>query len=237
MGLATAGAHGFPFGLDFGGNLKRSAFPAVGILGRLQLGLVGQSAVTFGRILRGMAVSDVGLAGDHRRAVGFLGRRQGAIDIFGIMAVAFQHVPSRSCKARLLIGGIRKRHFAVDGNAVVIPQHDQAVQLVLARDADGLLADALHQAAVADNDVGVMVLHLGTPAGAQMRLCHGKANRVGDALTQGAGGGFNASHMAKLGVACGDGAPLAEVLDLVQRDVFVARQVQQRIDQHRAMAS
>ena len=80
-----------------------------------------------------------------------------------------------------------------------------------------------------------MVLHLGTPAGAQMRLGHGETNRVGNALAQGAGGGLNPGHMAIFRVTCGDGTPLAEVLDLLQRHVLIAGQMQKRIDQHRAV--
>ena len=152
------------------------------------------------------------------------------------MAVAREDIPARGSKTRLLVGHIRERDLAVNGDAIVIPQHDQPRQLLLARNADGLLADAFHQAAVARDDPGVMVLHLGAPAGAQMLFGHGKAHGIGNPLTQRAGGGFHPRNMAEFRVAGGDRAPLAEILDLVQRHILIPRQVEQRIDQHRAMA-
>lgn len=42
--------------------------------------------------------------------------------------------------------------------------------------------------------------------------------------------------MAKLGVAGSDRAQLAEILDLIEGHIRVARQMQQRIKQHRAVA-
>ena len=61
------------------------------------------------------------------------------------------------------------------------------------------------------------------------------ADGVGEALPQRSGGDFDAGRVAALGVAGREAAPLPELLDVVQRQV-VTGQVQQRVQQHRAMA-
>ena len=80
---------------------------------------------------------------------------------------------------------------------------------------DRLLADALHQAAVAGNHVGVVIDQLAPVAPAQDFLGHGKADRVGDPLTQRSGRGLDPIGVAIFGMACRDRAPLAKILDLL----------------------
>ena len=102
--------------------------------------------------------------------------------------------------------------------------------------ADGLLADTLHQTAVARDAPGMVIDDLGPPTGAQGCLGHGKAHGIGQPLTKRAGGGFDPGGMAIFGVARRDRAQLPEIADLFQRHVGIAGQMQQRIQQHRAMA-
>ena len=100
------------------------------------------------------------------------------------------------------------------------------------------MADALHQAAVAQEGVGVVVHDLVAVAvefAGQQLLGQRHADRVGDALAERAGGGLDAGGVAVFGVAGGLAVELAEALQLGDRQV-VAGQVQQRVDQHRAMA-
>jgi hypothetical protein len=69
---------------------------------------------------------------------------------------------------------------------------------------EGLVADALHQAAVAQEGVGVVVHHgvaFAVELGRQQLLGQRHAHGVGDALAQRAGGGFHAGGVAHLGVA------------------------------------
>ena len=101
---------------------------------------------------------------------------------------------------------------------------------------DGFLADAFHQAAVADDCIGIVVNQLATVLCALDFLGHGKAHGIGDPLTQRASCGFHRIQKEVFGVTCSQGAHLAEVFDLVQRDLCVTTQVQKRIDQHRAVA-
>ena len=61
------------------------------------------------------------------------------------------------------------------------------------------------------------------------------AHAVAKALAQRPGGGLNPFHQLMLGMAGRLAAPLAELLDVVERQV-VARQVQQAVKQHAAVA-
>ena len=61
------------------------------------------------------------------------------------------------------------------------------------------------------------------------------ADRVGDALTERTGGGFHARSDADFRVARRLAVQLAELFKLIHRQV-VARQVQQGVNQHRAVA-
>ncbi len=104
------------------------------------------------------------------------------------------------------------------------------------------MADAFHQATVAHEHVGMVIddivldlaVHAVELLGQQL-LGQRHAHRVGDALSQRAGGGLNTRRDADFGVTSGLAVQLAEVLELAHRQ-FVAGEVQQRIDQHRAMA-
>ena len=175
----------------------------------------------------------MGFARDQSRCTCGLGLGQGAVDIDRIMAVAGKHRPARSGKAGFLVGDIGDRNFAINRDAIVIPQHNQVFQLVLACQRQRLLADALHQAAIARHHIGAVALHLGPQTGAQVGFGHGKAHRIGKPLAQGPCRGFNASGMAVFWMPRRAHAPLAKALDLVQRDIGVARQIQHRIQQHR----
>ncbi len=100
----------------------------------------------------------------------------------------------------------------------------------------GLVADALHQAAVAGDDVGVVVDQLVAEAGGEMALGQRHADRVGEALAQRPGRGLDAEGVPVLGMAGRARAELAEAPQLVERHVRIAGEVEQRIEQHRAVA-
>ncbi len=233
MGLRAAGPHGFPLLLDLVRHLERAVGPAVGFLGGGKLCRIGQRTMALGRVLCGVTQRDVGLAGDHRRARIGLGRGDGGVDGIGVMAVDVLHVPARGRNAGRLVRGIGQRDIAVDGDAVVVEEQDQARQLLHPRKRDGLLADPLHQAAVAGHDVGVVVDDLRPPVRAQRFLGDGEPHGIADALSQRAGRRFDPGSMAVLGVPSGARAPLAKIPDLVERHVRVAGQVHQGIEQHR----
>src|SRR5690606_10637175 len=93
----------------------------------------------------------------------------------------------------------------------------------------GLVADAFHQIAVATDGVGVVVAKRGTEAAAQESLGDGHPHAVTDSLAQRPGGDLDPGGVvARFGVAGGDGAPLTEVLEVVETDL-VAGEMQHRV--------
>ena len=179
-----------------------------------------------------MTQRDVGLAGDHRRArVGLRGFDRG-VDLVGVVAVDALHMPAGGSEAGGLVGDVGHPDVTVDGDVVVVEEHDQVRQLLHAGQADSLLADTFHQAAVTGHDVGVMVDDLGAPGGALDFLGDGEADGIADALAQRAGRDLDPLAVAVFGVARRAVAPLAEIANLVEVEIRVARQVQQGIKQH-----
>ncbi len=100
------------------------------------------------------------------------------------------------------------------------------------------MGDSLHQATVAEEDPGAVIDNL--VAGpvefiGQQLLGHGHADSVGDALAERAGGGLDARRVAVFRMARRLAVQLAKVLQVLDAEV-IAGQVQQGIDQHRAVA-
>ena len=186
--------------------------------------------------LAARALRDLGLAGDEGRTVLAGGPLHGRGDLARMVAVDFLHGPAIGLEAGELVAGLGDRSFPVDGGVVVVEQHGQLGQLEATGDRGGLVADAFHQAAVAGDHPGAVVDKVVTEARSQVAFGHGHADGGGDALAQRTGGGFNAGGVAVLRVAGGVGAPLTEVADLVHRHGLEAGQVQQRVEQHRAVA-
>ena len=183
MRRSTPCAKAFPLCLDCSGNFKGSRSPAIGRLGVRQLGCIGQRTMALGGILGRMPQGDMGFAINHRRArTGFSGAN-GAVNINRIMAIARKHIPAAGGKARLLVGDVRHRHFAIYGDAIVIPHHDQPRQLLLACQCQCLLRNTFHQTAVARHHIGMVINDLGPPTCAQVFFGNRKTYRIGDALT------------------------------------------------------
>ena len=226
----------FPGRLDVLGDLERGRGPAIGLTRGVDLVRVGQGAVALGRVLRRVPQGDVRLARDHRRLARLLGRHDGGVDGLGIVAVDLLHMPAGGLEAHRLIRAVGQVHRAVDGDAVVVPEHDQLAQLVPPGQRDRLLADALHQATVAGDDIGVMVDHLLAEAGAQHLLGHGKAHGIGQPLAQRTGRRLDRLGEEVFGVPRRARAQLTEVAQLLDGKLLVAGQVQQGIEQHRPVA-
>ena len=101
---------------------------------------------------------------------------------------------------------------------------------------DGLLADAFHQIAVGAEHVGVVIDEFATEDRGEMPLRERHADRIAKPLAERPGGGFDARRVAVLRMSGRERAELAEALDLVDGHRFVAGEIQQRIEQHRAVA-
>ena len=236
-GGGTALADLAPGGQDVLGNLEGRMGPAQRRAGALDLlsaqrRAVGGSAA----LLLRRAIADDGLAGDQRRGVGLARLCDGGFDGGGVVAIHRLHVPAGSLEAALLVlrGGEAGR--AIDGNAVIVEQHDQLGQLQMPSQRDGFLADALHQAAIAGDHIGEVIDNRIAETGVQDALAQCEADRGGDALAQRAGGGLDARRMAIFGMAGGHAAQLTEIPDLLDRHFRIAGEIEQAVEQHRAMA-
>jgi hypothetical protein len=151
-------------------------------------------------------------------------------------------VPAIGGKAGRRVVGEPAFHMAVDRNAVVVVERDQLGKAQRASQRASLMADAFHHAAVPQEGVGEVVddvvtrtVFLAVELGRQQLLGQRHAHCVADALAERAGGGFHAGRDAELRVAGGLAVQLPELLQLVHGQV-VAGKVQQRVDQHRAVA-
>ena len=149
-----------------------------------------------------------------------------------------QHVPAVGHKTQRGVVNKPGCHLAVDRDAIAVVQRNQLVELPGAGQRRRFVADALHQAAIPQKHIAVVVDHGMAIAVELLRQqlfsqCH--AHRIGQALSERAGGGLDAGGDAYLGVARGLAVQLTEVFQLFHRQL-VASQVQQRIDQHRAVA-
>ncbi len=101
---------------------------------------------------------------------------------------------------------------------------------------DRFLADAFHEAAVACEHIGVVVLQVRAELVRQLLFGECHADSRGNALAERAGGGFDAGGMTIFRVACGLGAELAEGLDVFDRHVLISGEIEERVDQHGAVA-
>ncbi len=96
---------------------------------------------------------------------------------------------------------------------------------------------AFHHAAVSHEDVGVVVNDVQTvfiEFGSQDFFSQSHAHSVGNTLSQRAGRGFHAVGVAVFGMTGGFTVQLAEVFQIINRNV-VAGQVQQAVKNHGSM--
>ena len=238
---ARAGRLAIPVRIDLVGNDEGRVAPAERGTGQRDLVGAERLAVRLGGAAAvGRALADGGPAADQRRPVLRLARLGDRLfDRLHAVAVdALDHLPAIGLEAARRVVGEPGRHRAVDRDAVVVPEGDQLVELPGTGQRTGLVADAFHQAAIAEEGVGVMVDHrvaVAVELGGEQLFGQRHADRVGQALAERAGGRLDAGGDAHLGVAGRLAVQLAEVLQLGQREV-VAAQVEQRVLQHRAMA-
>ena len=100
---------------------------------------------------------------------------------FGIVAVDARRRPAGRLEALHLIDAVGERQRAVDGDAVVVEQHDQPVELQMPGERDGFLADAFHQVAVGGEHIGAVIDHAHAEFGGKVPLRHRHADRIGQA--------------------------------------------------------
>ena len=151
------------------------------------------------------------------------------------MPVDAHRRPASGLETLNLVDRIGERKFAVDGNAIVVEQHDQLGELEVPGERDCLLAHALHQVAVGGEHESVVVDDVAEFCG-EMALGDRHADRIGKALAEWASGGLDARRVAVLRMAGRQRAELAKALDLLDGHRLITEEMQQRVDQHRAVA-
>ena len=186
------------------------------------------------------AESDHGLAADQRRLDALrLGGVDRGVDRLRVVPVHVRdHVPAVGLEALRRVVGEPAFDVAVDRNAVVVVEADQLAEPQRAGQRAGFVRNAFHQAAVAEEHVGVVIDDVEAVAvelGGEHLLGQRHAHRVGQALAERSGGRFHAGRVTVFGVPRCLAVQLAELLDVVDRQV-VAGQVQQRVKQHRPVA-
>ena len=96
-------------------------------------------------------------------------------------------------------------------------------------EADRLLRHALHQTAVAGDDIGVVLDQVGAESRVPQALAKCHADRGCDALTKRASGCLDAGRVPVFGMASRLRAELTEILDVIQRHAGRAGQIQRGV--------
>ena len=188
------------------------------------------------RLLR-RAIADHGLAGDEPRlAVVGLRRRERLAHGVHVVAVDGERIPARRLEAPDLILARRERRRPVDRDAVVIEEHDQAAEAEVASERDRFLRDAFHEAAVAGNHVRAVVEQLAMPR-IPDALGDRHADGIGETLAERARRRLDAFGMTVLGMSGRLRSELAKILDLLDGHAGRAGEMEERIEQHRAVPS
>jgi len=105
----------------------------------------------------------------------------------------------------------------------------------MACERDSLVTDALHQTSVASNHVGEMIDQIISMTRVSEALRKRHADRSRDALAERTGRRFDTRRMTVFRMTRRFRTPLSERLELLNRNVAVARQIQQCVKQHRAV--
>ena len=220
-------------GIHILGNLERRMAPAEPLARRRDLGGAERRAVhVVPALLRRRAIADHRPAGDHRRPVRAPRHRDRRGDPVGVVPVDLQHPPAAGAKAHRLVDRGRQPDVAVDGDPVVVPEHDEPPEPQVPGEVDRLLADPFHQAAVAGDHPGEMVDEPREPRRLHP-LGERHPDRRRDPLPERPGRHLDPERVAVLRMPGGPAAELPERLQLVHPHVGIAEQVVQRIEQHR----
>ncbi len=181
----------------------------------------------------GLADDDGGLADD------VVGLGQGALDLVGVVAVDLDDVPVVGAEAEGDVVAVGDVVVALDADVVVVVEPDEVVEAQVTGEGGGLMGDAFLQIAVGDNGVDLVVADFKVVRvvnGGVVLLADGEADGVAGARAQGPGGDLDALGVERLGMAGGLAVELAEALDLLHRDGGKSGEVEEAVDEHRAVA-
>jgi len=166
-------------------------------------------------------IADDGPQHDQAGALGFsfgpLVRCLERIEVVAVVHV--EHLPAVRLEPRSDVFREGQPGVTVDRDVVVVVQHFQLAQTQVTRKRAGLVRYPFHHVAVAREDPGAMVHELVSRTiepRADQRFGDRHADGVSQTLAERAGGGFDPDSVSMLGVARSPGAPLPEVLDLLE---------------------
>jgi len=186
------------------------------------------------------AEADLGLADDQRRAaVGLLRfgqRRVAEREVVGVRQR--DHPPAVGGEPRPDVFGEGEAGLPFDGDVVVIVEDDQLVELEVPGQRRRFGGDAFHHAAVAGDDVDLVVGQPGLVEPGlrrEMTLGDRHADGGGEPGAERPGGDVDARGVAEFGMARRLALPLAEIHHFFDRKTVV-EEVQQRIFQHRTVS-
>ena len=236
--LGSLAADGAPAFEQVVGDDEGLGGPAEGLArGGDLLGAQRRAVGLFGALLLRRAVADDRLHVDQRRALRLgPGLLQRLVDLVGHQAVAGHDVPAERAELRRDVVGEGERGGAVDADGIVVVEYGQLAELEVPGERRRLLADALHQAPVAAEAVGAVVDHVAAEGLGEDPFGHRHPDGGAEALAERSRRRLDPLGHAVFRVAGGLRAVLAEVLDLLDRHVLVAGQIEQAVEHHRGMA-
>ena len=186
------------------------------------------------------AIADLG-PHDHQRGPTGLTARvlQDAIDVIQIVPVRdVLHVPAVGGEPRAHVFGEAHGRRSREADVIVVVQDDELAEPEMPGERASLGGDALHQVAVARQHVGVVIddrISRAVEVRRQVRLGDRHADGIRDALPERARRGFDTGSQMTLRMAGRAASPLPEALYVHERQV-VAGEMQQRVEQHRAVS-
>src|SRR5471030_1836679 len=230
---------GVPLGINVSRDFERCVVPVQRLTGQSDFRVTQRGAVAvFFTLLVRRTEADGGLAADQRWLSAFTSGFDRSLDLFRVVTVdVADHLPVVGFETFRRVIGEPAFDFAVDGDAVVIVESNQFTQAQRTGQGTDFVGNTFHHAAITQEHVGVVINDVVARTVELRRhdfFCQGKTYAVGQALAQWTGGGFNARGVAEFRVARGTAVQLAEVFQVIDRQV-VAGQVQQRVNQHRTM--
>jgi hypothetical protein len=152
------------------------------------------------------------------------------------VAVDAHRAPAGRLEALNLVDGIGQRQGTVDGDAVVVEEHDETAKLQMPGEGNGLLADTLHEVAIRGEHVGVVIDEIVAELGVEHTLGERHPDGGGETLAERPGRSLDARRHEIFRMARRLRLELAEALQLVEAHALDTREVQERIEQHRAVA-
>src|SRR5574341_490750 len=139
--------------------------------------------------------------------------------IYCLDVVAVLHLldmPAISREARGAVFGESQIGGAVNRNTIVIIQINQVAQLQMPRQRGCLRRNALHQVAVRDNGIDIVVEQVFAELGGQMSPRNRRSDPRRKALTERSGGGLDAGCQPEFWVSGRFASPLAKILEFIE---------------------